>query len=120
MDLSGDGRVPVMHFGMNGMLMVSPCVRESRHRKLIGGLAQLKGREPDWYIRRPKRSSEYQWPPKASRKGLARGNSHSLPPRQYLKLLLKLEPQERSVGDEPLELAFVDCALPHPSTRSES
>jgi hypothetical protein len=26
MELSGDGPLPVMHFGMNGMLMVRPVV----------------------------------------------------------------------------------------------
>ncbi|GFZ42379.1 hypothetical protein JCM24511_00094 [Saitozyma sp. JCM 24511] len=42
--LSGDGRLPVMHFGMTGMV-------------------QLKGQEPTWYRRRPKETSNV-WPPK--------------------------------------------------------
>ncbi|TYJ51648.1 formamidopyrimidine-DNA glycosylase [Cryptococcus floricola] len=44
MTLSGDGRYPVMHFGMTGMI-------------------QLKGQEPTWYRRRPKESADV-WPPK--------------------------------------------------------
>ncbi|KAK8861728.1 hypothetical protein IAR55_002551 [Kwoniella newhampshirensis] len=44
MTLSGDGRFPVMHFGMTGMI-------------------QLKGQEPTWYRRRPKENSNV-WPPK--------------------------------------------------------
>ncbi|WVQ77293.1 formamidopyrimidine-DNA glycosylase [Cryptococcus sp. DSM 104548] len=44
MTLSGEGRYPVMHFGMTGMI-------------------QLKGQEPTWYRRRPKESADV-WPPK--------------------------------------------------------
>ncbi|WVQ93735.1 formamidopyrimidine-DNA glycosylase [Kwoniella sp. CBS 9459] len=46
------------------------------------GMLQLKGEEPTWYRRRPKESVK-TWPP-------------------------KLEPQKGSVGDEPVELAFID------------
>ncbi|KAJ9103600.1 hypothetical protein QFC20_004756 [Naganishia adeliensis] len=74
MDLSGEGPLPVMHFGMNGMLM-------------------LKGREPDWYMRKPKRRQE---------------DKRVWPPPKYVKFLLKLEPQESSVSSEPQELAFLD------------
>ncbi|KIR76748.1 formamidopyrimidine-DNA glycosylase [Cryptococcus gattii E566] len=42
--LSGEGRYPVMHFGMTGMI-------------------QLKGQEPTWYRRRPKESVDV-WPPR--------------------------------------------------------
>ncbi|KAE8540608.1 formamidopyrimidine-DNA glycosylase [Cryptococcus gattii VGV] len=42
--LSGEGRYPVMHFGMTGMI-------------------QLKGQEPTWYRRRPKESADV-WPPR--------------------------------------------------------
>ncbi|WRT63912.1 formamidopyrimidine-DNA glycosylase [Kwoniella shivajii] len=70
MTLAGKGRLPVMHFGMTGMI-------------------QLKGQEPTWYRRRPKENSN-NWPPK------------------FHKFVLKLEPQEGSVGDEPVELAFLD------------
>lgn len=44
--LSGEGRYPVMHFGMTGMI-------------------QLKGQEPTWYRRRPKESVDV-WPPRVS------------------------------------------------------
>jgi hypothetical protein len=40
-------------------------------------------------------------------------NSYVSP--QYLKFMLKLTPQEGSVGDEPIELAFVDCKYQIPS-----
>ncbi|ORX38520.1 hypothetical protein BD324DRAFT_577737, partial [Kockovaella imperatae] len=42
--LTGEGRLPVMHFGMNGMVM-------------------LKGETPSWYVRRPKERRNI-WPPK--------------------------------------------------------
>ncbi|OXG10482.1 formamidopyrimidine-DNA glycosylase [Cryptococcus neoformans Tu401-1] len=70
MTLSGEGRYPVMHFGMTGMI-------------------QLKGQEPTWYRRKPKESADV-WPPR------------------FYKFILKLEPQEGSIGDEPRELAFID------------
>ncbi|EAL17927.1 hypothetical protein CNBL0530 [Cryptococcus deneoformans B-3501A] len=70
MTLSGEGRYPVMHFGMTGMI-------------------QLKGQEPTWYRRRPKESADV-WPPR------------------FYKFVLKLEPQEGSIADEPRELAFID------------
>ncbi|WWC66757.1 formamidopyrimidine-DNA glycosylase [Kwoniella pini CBS 10737] len=44
MTLSGKGRLPVMHFGMTGMI-------------------QLKGQEPTWYRRRP-RENPKTWPPR--------------------------------------------------------
>lgn len=28
---------------------------------------------------------------------------------QYVKFILKLDPTEGAVGDEPVELAFLDC-----------
>lgn len=46
MTLSGEGRYPVMHFGMTGMI-------------------QLKGQEPTWYRRKPKESADV-WPPRVS------------------------------------------------------
>ncbi|WVR03668.1 formamidopyrimidine-DNA glycosylase [Kwoniella sp. DSM 27419] len=70
MNLSGDGRMPVMHFGMTGMV-------------------QIKGQEPTWYRRRP-RENPKTWPPR------------------FYKFVLKLEPQDGSVGDQPVELAFLD------------
>ncbi|WWC58329.1 formamidopyrimidine-DNA glycosylase [Kwoniella dejecticola CBS 10117] len=70
MTLSGKGRLPVMHFGMTGMI-------------------QLKGQEPTWYRRRPRENPKV-WPPK------------------FYKFVLELEPQSGSVGDEPVELAFLD------------
>ncbi|WVQ78646.1 formamidopyrimidine-DNA glycosylase [Cryptococcus sp. DSM 104549] len=44
MTLLGEGRLPVMHFGMTGMI-------------------QLKGEEPTWYRRRPKEMLD-AWPPR--------------------------------------------------------
>lgn len=46
MTLSGEGRYPVMHFGMTGMI-------------------QLKGQEPTWYRRKHKESADV-WPPRVS------------------------------------------------------
>ncbi|KAL7420127.1 hypothetical protein Q5752_005093 [Cryptotrichosporon argae] len=44
LNLSGEGRHPVLHFGMTGMI-------------------QLKGQDPTWYRRRPKEKSDV-WPPR--------------------------------------------------------
>ena len=44
LNLSGKGKMPVMHFGMTGMI-------------------QLKGQEPTWYRRRPRENSDV-WPPR--------------------------------------------------------
>ncbi|KAH8083725.1 Formamidopyrimidine-DNA glycosylase N-terminal domain-containing protein [Filobasidium floriforme] len=74
LDLSGTGRLPVMHFGMTGMIM-------------------LKGREPDWYMRKPRKVDRLK---------------DDWPPVKYVKFILKLEPAEGSVGKEPVELAFLD------------
>ncbi|KAK6905408.1 formamidopyrimidine-DNA glycosylase [Kwoniella mangroviensis CBS 8507] len=53
------------------------------------GMIQLKGQEPTWYRRKPRESSKV-WPPR------------------FYKFVLNLEPQPDSVGDEPVELAFLD------------
>ncbi|WWC86026.1 uncharacterized protein L201_000897 [Kwoniella dendrophila CBS 6074] len=73
MTLSGKGRLPVMHFGMTGMV-------------------QIKGQEPTWYRRRP-RENPKTWPPRRL---------------TVCDSVLKLEPQPGSVGNEPVELAFID------------
>ncbi|OCF45132.1 formamidopyrimidine-DNA glycosylase [Kwoniella heveanensis CBS 569] len=54
------------------------------------GMLQLKGEEPTWYRRRPKESVK-TWPP-----------------RPFCPSILKLEPQKGSIGDHPVELAFID------------
>lgn len=44
MELEGEGRMPVMHFGMTGML-------------------QVRGQEPTYYLKKPK-ADPTVWPPK--------------------------------------------------------
>ena len=62
-EMSGIGKMPVMHFGMTGMLQVVECdaVRNSSLMDLC--LLQIKGQLPTYYRETPKNASA-DWPPR--------------------------------------------------------
>jgi hypothetical protein len=49
-----------MHLGMTGMVQVSPGIQTNDH---ADHNIQLKGKEPTWYVRRP-RDRVMTWPPR--------------------------------------------------------
>lgn len=61
--------MPAMHLGMTGMVMASPFIKTDSTRlnaNHIRHVHQIKGIEPDWYVRRPKKAemaAEQEWPP---------------------------------------------------------
>jgi formamidopyrimidine-DNA glycosylase len=83
MMLDGEGRVPVMHLGMTGMIQVSPPFSLCLQSNVF--LSQLKGQEPTWYRRRPREYAR-AWPPKvlSSLELTNSANNHFIPVLQIV------------------------------------